>query len=386
MTDLPELTPTAQAHIQSIVEIARGEVERARTSITETGPAREQHLEEARASVRRATTLPFNAYAQEHLQANRADLLSLLPAICRKVELDISCPSFEAVVSETAREQKEKWTYRMSIEAAVANPGLWRDLSDEFAILAKEEREIRGRGRLIATGVYKRGNDFGYWILPSCYSQARYDAVAKRAGMALDSSRGLTPSFYHAYWLHSLSVYLSTNDSPHRTPAEGGQHYKTCTLHNLPEASETFGSRLEECALANEQRQKKTGSMTEAPTRLTRINEERNEPPDTDRSPADVSWPVDISALTGEEPTSARSAVPSNFSERDKKLHDELIRLKGRECFRQHKDALLIREHLRNARASLNDKTMTPPAMRACLRRIRHYYNYPLSHQITNRS
>jgi hypothetical protein len=267
MTDLPELPQTAQTHIQSMIEMARGEVQSARICINNaaeiSGSARDQHLEDARATVRRATNLLFNAYAQEHLQANRSVILSLLPAICRTVELDISCPGFEAVVSETAREQKGKWTYRMSIEAAASKPGLWRDLSNEFALLAKEEREIQGIGdrlRLFATGAYKPGDgDIGYWWLtngPRDSFRARYDAAATRAGMALVSSREAKPRNYRDYWLHCLSLYLSTNDSPHLKEGEDREHNRHCMLHNLPEASETFGSRLKECARENKQREK----------------------------------------------------------------------------------------------------------------------------------
>jgi len=389
MADLPVLPKTAQTHIQQMTEMARNEVDCALTSMAnaaaERGPSRDQPLEDARAHVRRATDLLFGAYAQEYLQANRLHFSRLLPAICREVELDISCPGFEAIVSETMHELKDKWSYRMSIETAVSNPGLWRDLSDEFAILAKEEREIqgiRGRLRLFATGAYKPGDsDIGYWYLtngPRDGFRVRFDAVATRAGMAL-ASRGMKPRNYRDYWLHCLSLYLSTKDSPLLTPGEDCEHNKTYMLHKLPEVSSAFASRLEECALENEQFEK-TSSIAEAPTRLTKTNEGRNE------ALADVSSPVEVSALMGEEPTSARSAIRSNFSQRDQKLHDELIRLKGGECFRQHKDALLIREHLRNARAFLKDTTMTPPAMRACLRRIRQYYNYPLSRQITTRS
>jgi hypothetical protein len=262
MTDLPELPQTAQTHIQSMIEMARGEVQSARICINNaaetSGAARDQHSEDARATVRRATNLLFNAYAQEHLQANRSVILSLLPAICRTVELDISCPGFEAVVSETAREQKGKWTYRMSIEAAASKPGLWRDLSNEFALLAKEEREIQGirdRVRLFATGAYKPGDgDIGYWWLtdgPRDSFRARFDGVATRAGMALFSPRGTKPRNYRDYWLHCLCLYLSTNDSAHLT-REDGEHM----MHNLPEASEAFAFRLKECALENEQWEK----------------------------------------------------------------------------------------------------------------------------------
>jgi len=267
MTDFPELPQTAQTHIQSMIEVARGEVDRARTGMNNaaeaTGSTRAQHLEDARATVRRTTNLLFNAHAREYVQTSRPYFLGLLPAICCEVERNISCPDLATIVRDTAIEQKGKWTYRMSIEAEVSNPELWRDLSDEFAVLAKEEREMqgtRGRLRLFATGAYKPGDgDIGYWWLtdgPRDSFRARFDAVASRAGMALVSSRGTKPRNYRDYWLHCLSLYLSTNDSPHLTEGEDGEHNRGCMMHNLPEASETFGSRLEECALENERQEK----------------------------------------------------------------------------------------------------------------------------------
>jgi|HubBroStandDraft_6_1064221.scaffolds.fasta_scaffold87523_2 hypothetical protein len=267
MTDLPELPQTAQTHIQSMIEMARGEVQLALTSIDNaaeaTSPTRDQHFEEARASVREATNLLFNACAQEHLQANRVDLLSLLPAICHKVELAISCPRFEAVVSEAAREQKVKWTYRMAIEAAVSIPEPWRHLSDEFGVLVKKEHEIQGirdRLRLFATGTYKPGDgDNGYWWLtngPRDGVRTRFDALAKRAGITLVPPQGTQTGNYRDYWLHCLSLYLAVNDSANLTQGEDHEHNKSYMMHNLPESSEAFASRLEECARENEQREK----------------------------------------------------------------------------------------------------------------------------------
>jgi hypothetical protein len=158
-------------------------------------------------------------------------------------------------------------------------PASWREFRDEFEQLAREQERpvrtpknrrdrrmmLRADGLLWASGNYKKhpeiwaekgkpGQGFfcllqvpetGLWMLDDGVSenlQARFRALASRAGVALGSPKDTDPE---DFWLHRLYLDLRENNSEHLfcESDEGGMILHVC------EASATFCSRLERSAL-----------------------------------------------------------------------------------------------------------------------------------------
>ncbi len=262
MTDLPALPKTAQTYIHQVTEMAKNEVDCACASmenvVAETGPTRNQRLEDARVCVRKATSLLFDSYTREYLQAHRFHFLHLLPAICQEVErtishpdLGTSFPDLVTILRETTSEARVKWANRASMEAAILNPSQWHDFGGKFLALMNEEHTLLRGARdpcpFLAYGDYTAGNgDSGYWWLtdgPREGFRARFEAMATQAGSALDPPPETT---HLTFWLHGLFLFLDT-DSRHL--AGGGGHWN---IRGVCEASATVCSRLEKCALVNE--------------------------------------------------------------------------------------------------------------------------------------
>jgi len=131
---------------------------------------------------------------------------------------------------------------------------LWKEFGNEFARLAREEEGIaRKKDQLLgALSDCKSASPFhgplpecGLWNISGGVSenfQARFRALASRAGVALGSPKGTAPE---DSWLHHLYLDLRENDSKHLIVAsrDGGVISRVC------KASGTFCARLERKAL-----------------------------------------------------------------------------------------------------------------------------------------
>jgi len=146
---------------------------------------------------------------------------------------------------------------------------LWRDFRENFQALANEEERERAAQRDCFLAAYcnyrehpevwEKGKPeqglfcllkcpaIGLWTISDGVSehfQARFRALASRAGIALGAQKGTDPE---DFWLHRLYLDLLENRSDQLFAAskEGGMIPRVCV------ASSTFCSRLERVALEN---------------------------------------------------------------------------------------------------------------------------------------